>query len=101
MPGIEMLVFVCAVCGHTDAQCPECVNTIGIDPETNLPPDVEYVGGKATPKTPSEAAKARSSQQPFCDVCTTAAINRGAKHLMTAAERHRRLHLRLDVEHVL
>lgn len=93
MTAIELLVFDCVLCGNTDAQCPACVNTIGIDPETNLPPDVEYVNGKPTTKTPSEAAKERSSQQPICDLCAAAAINKGAKNLITAADRHRRLHV--------
>jgi hypothetical protein len=96
MTAIELLVFVCAVCGNRDAQCPDCVNTIAIDPETGLPPDVGYVNGKAASKTPSEAAKERSSQQPLCDICIAAAIARGKTGLLTAADRHSHLH-----EHVL
>jgi hypothetical protein len=92
MTAIALMIFDCVMCGRTDAQCPDCVNTIAIDPLTNLPPDVEYIDGRATHKTPDEAAKQRSRQQPLCDRCIAAAKAQGRPELVTAAERHSRLH---------
>jgi hypothetical protein len=90
-----LLVFVCADCGLQSSACPECVNAVRIDPETGLPPDVEIVDGRAVPKTPpiSEDAVHRSEPCPVCDACISLAIRRGKAGLMTAADRHRRLHV--------
>ncbi|MDH6108870.1 hypothetical protein P3T36_003001 [Kitasatospora sp. MAP12-15] len=85
----------CVQCKSSFWACPECVNTIRIDPETNLPPDVVVVNGEAvyTPDFTPEAM-ARSVKQPACDNCIQERNDSGTwpERVPTSVERHRRSH---------
>jgi hypothetical protein len=87
-----VLLFACVACGRRAAACPDCVNTVRIDPHTGLPIDVAVVDGQLVTVEPSEQAHERSRTQPVCDDCVH---RRNARHpdrdaRMTAADRHRR-----------
>jgi hypothetical protein len=51
---------------------PESITTVWIDPQTNLPPDVD---ANAKPITPDPEAMDRLVQRPICDPCV-AKVNR-------------------------
>lgn len=85
--GHELLIFVCINCKQSSAACPECVNTILIDPETNLPPDAAFQDNRLINITPDPEAVKRSVKTPVCDNCIG---KRG--DTLTSEERHRRNH---------
>jgi hypothetical protein len=93
MSGTAMLTFTCCSCGRLGTACPECANTVAIDPETNLPPDIAVINGKAVTVQPSEDAVRRSAQQLICDTCVIRAIAGGKTNWMAAVERHARFHV--------
>lgn len=72
MGGAYLALFVCFNCREPFHACPECVNTIRIDPVTELPPDSERdmsTGKLRHVENPDPAAVARSQKQPVCDGC--------------------------------
>jgi hypothetical protein len=95
---LEALIYFCYVCGEPASACPECVNTVRIDPETELPPDVMLDENRNLRNiTPDSNALARSVPLPICDNCVVAGnIVRSSAgettKLMTAAQRHRDYH---------
>ena len=95
MTGFELLIFDCAVCGMPSTACPNCVNMLPIDPETDLPPDVEVIeNGTARKRTDPEAiaeSLRRSVREPVCDRCVEAAIRQG-KPWLTSDRRHETQH---------
>ncbi|MBA9050797.1 hypothetical protein BJ996_007635 [Streptomyces phaeogriseichromatogenes] len=75
MTGDMFALFVCFNCQEPFTQCPECVNTIRIDPVTELPPDAvrdEVTGNLRHNPTPNPEGFARSVKQPVCDACVEA-----------------------------
>lgn len=102
MTGGHLALFTCFSCRLEFTACPECVNTIRVDPETGWPPDVEVIDGKAVHKEPTPEATARSIKQPTCDRCvatrneTWARGGEDAQHIEgyweLAEDRHRRAH---------
>lgn len=89
-----VLLFDCVACQRPAAACPDCVNTVRIDPHIGLPIDVTVVDGRPVTVEPSAQARARSRTQPICDDCVR---RRNARYLdreawTTAADRHRRAH---------
>lgn len=89
-----LLIFICCGCKMESVACPECVNTILIDPETGLPPDVVILNGKAVRDlNPDPETVKRSRKQPICDHCITRRnkIIRGNR-VLTSKERHERNH---------
>lgn len=87
-----MLLFVCVNCKRQSSACPQCVNTIRIDPETNLPPDVvRLTPWKFGYQTPDPAAVKRSTKEPVCDDCISTRDD-----VLTSVERHRRFHQNED-----
>lgn len=68
--GYEALSSRCAACRTQFAACPQCVNTVAIDPETGFPPDVERGPDDQPVRVePSPEAVARSVKTPLCDRC--------------------------------
>jgi hypothetical protein len=100
--GEYLALLRCVDCRNGFMACPDCVNTIRIDPATGLPPDVEVIDGKAVHKEPDPEATARSVKQPVCDDCIrerNRTYDRGGEgvehiygYLETAEERHGRAH---------
>lgn len=88
----EVIIFTCFTCNTPSQACPECVNTIRIDPETKLPPDVQIVDGRYAPIIPLRSAMERSEKQPLCDECVNVARHSGKTELVTSEERHRTTH---------
>lgn len=79
----------CGNCGAVTGGCPKCINTIGIDPETMMPPDVEISGGVAVRIEPSPEAIERTVRMPLCDNCVIAA-QQYKPELETEKSRHAR-----------
>ncbi|MBB1251854.1 hypothetical protein [Streptomyces alkaliterrae] len=104
MTGDYLALMACVNCKRGFTACPECVNTIRIDPETGYPPDAVLVDGKArhNPNPDPEAVK-RSAPQPVCDTCVmqrNEALYSGSPegaHIgavtTLAAERHKKGHV--------
>lgn len=87
----ELLLSACGVCGQVASGCPHCINTILIDPETAMPPDVRFdeESSMYVPCEPTEEAVARSIRRPVCDACIRATMKKApSKGLMTAEQRH-------------
>jgi hypothetical protein len=84
--------------------CPQCVNTVRIDPKTGLAPDTVMRDGKAVHNpNPDPAAVARAVPTPVCDPCVIkrnevnraggpAAAHHTTGQVMTAEERHGKFH---------
>jgi hypothetical protein len=90
-----LLLFDCVACKRPALACPDCVNTVRIDPHTGLPIDVAVVDGQPVTVEPTEQTRARSRREPICDDCV---CRRNARYpdwapWVTAADRHRRAHL--------
>lgn len=87
--GEAIIMGNCGNCGAVTGGCPKCINTIGIDPETMMPPDVEISNGVAVRIEPSPEAVERTVRMPLCDNCVKAAMRKDPnKGLMTAQQRH-------------
>lgn len=87
-----MVIGHCGNCGEITAGCPQCLNVIRIDPETDLPPDVARNpnGEGFITIEPTLEAQLRSVQMPLCDVCVEETMRRAPhKGLITEEERHR------------
>lgn len=70
---ITLTYLRCASCRAEFLACPDCVNTVRIDPATGYPPDVVVVDGRARhTDTPDAAAVARAVARPVCDGCIDA-----------------------------
>jgi hypothetical protein len=78
-----MIVFPCWTCKKATMACPNCVMGLPIDPETNLPPDVEWDGTGYRKITPDPDAVRRAVKHPVCDACANKAGFPG-----TAEDRH-------------
>ncbi|MFC9651450.1 hypothetical protein [Streptomyces sp. NPDC056937] len=103
MTGEYVALMTCADCKAGFAECPECVNSVRIDPATGYPPDVVVIDGKSKHNpNPNPEAVRRSVARPVCDPCVThrnevlqGGTPEGAHIVgvtMLAAERHRRHH---------
>lgn len=101
--GEMVMLGHCFNCGSQMIACPECVNTVRVDPETNMPPDVVIVGGEPVHNpSPDPAAVARAEKRLLCDTCVSRRNERtraggpdAAHHfgiVELAADRHRRNH---------
>lgn len=100
--GESLALFRCVSCRRPFMACPECVNTVRIDPVTGCPPDAEIIDGCAVHVEPTPEASARSVKQPVCDDCIrhrNEQFKRGGKRVAhiegyteTAEERHGRAH---------
>jgi len=90
-----LLLFDCYACTLLSLACPDCVNTVRVDPHTGLPIDRAVVNGRPVTIEPTPQARARSRPEPICDNCVRRRNelypDRGV--WLTAAERHRRAHL--------
>ncbi len=96
----ETMLFTCVNCKNPGAACPQCVNTIRIDPETGFPPDTLLIDGELFHcPDPTEEARARSVAQPVCDNCIEVRNKEARKGkaadditYLTSEERHNRTH---------
>ena len=85
------MTYVCWACRELSIGCPDCVVSVLVDPETELPPDIARVNGKAETVTPTPEAVARALPQPICDDCVMLrnVIHSRATQWRTGADRHR------------
>ncbi len=99
--GYELAIMRCVNCKATFGACPQCVNTIRIDPETGLPPDARWEGRNLVHNPePDPDAVMRSVAQPVCDNCimgrndAASAGNAADDRItLTSEERHHRFHM--------
>jgi len=89
MTGIVFALAPCYCCKRLTDFCPDCVNSVLVDPETNLPPDL---GPDLQPREPDPAAVDRSIKLPICDTCTIRGNSRRSpgSRVETEADRHAR-----------
>lgn len=90
---LELVMGYCAACKGPMTACPQCVNTIRIDPKTDLPPDVKAgPNGEPVRIRPTPEALARSKQVMLCDNCVRMRNSRYDKEhqIETAESRHSR-----------
>lgn len=85
----EAVAGTCGNCGQPTAGCPKCINTIGIDPETMLPPDVGIFGGKLVKIVPTQDVIERTVRMMLCDSCVIAS-QKYKPELETEKSRHAR-----------
>ena len=101
---LALAILACADCKTGFMACPDCVNTVRIDPETGFPPDTQLVDGRLKHlANPDPEATGRSIKQPVCDVCVAFRNEEkrrgtpGTEHIerieMLWAERHRNNHV--------
>lgn len=88
----QVLIGECYTCHDTMMACPDCVNTIRVDPVTGIPPDVMPDRRTHNP-SPDPEAVSRSIQHMLCDSCIKVANDRGQNPpLVPWRERHAAIH---------
>jgi hypothetical protein len=89
------IIGVCFSCREPFMACPHCVNTLLIDPETNLPPDIVVVNNTYVHRiNPDAEAVRRSVKELVCDECIEKRndVYPEDEAIETSAERHNRGH---------
>lgn len=90
--GQYLITYLCWACGGSAMACPDCVVSVLIDPETELPPDLARgEDGVTVHVQPTPEALARAVGQPICDDCVILRniIHKRRSPWLTGAERHR------------